>query len=211
MDALGPVAVFAMYVFGLALVAAAGLVDCLSDNPRGARLRAMAALSAGAIVPVAIVWAALCSVGMGAGGAWLAVVGAIPLVASRFFSWSQKHGGVAHRVAAWPFWSVAVCLSGVLVAGGEVVTALLLLLVPALVVGVCGMELTRAAFRPAPARTNAEVLAFLAPTHGLPTCAVCAEAVRNRKLTCPQCRAVQHRECWEFNGSCGACSSQRLA
>lgn len=211
MDVPGPVAVFAMYVFGLACVAAAGLVGCLNDDPRGARLRAIASLSAGAIVPVAIVWAALYTVELASGGSWLLLVGAIPVLAARFFSWSQKLGGQAHRVAAWPFWSVAVCLSGVLVVGGDVVTALLLLLVPVCVLGFGAIELTRAALRPAPARTNAQVLAFLAPTHGLPTCAVCAEAVRNRKLTCPQCRAVQHRECWEFNGSCGACSSQRLA
>lgn len=209
MEFLGPLSVMMITVFSVAFAAAGGLAASLNEGPgdHGAFTRAVAALSAGAYVPFLIVWGALHAVNAHSLPLLILICGVVPLFARRTVAWSAQKGGYLHRVAAWPIWSLAVCLSGVFVAGGEIVTGFLFLLAPALLLGVAAMD----AMKPAKVRTNAEVLAFLAPTHGLDTCAVCQEAVRNRKIACPQCKAVQHRECWEFNGSCGGCASQRLA
>lgn len=82
---------------------------------------------------------------------------------------------------------------------------------PAVLLGAVALGAVRAMFRPAP-RSNAQVLAFIAPTNGLTACAVCEEPVRNRRVTCASCNTVQHRECYEFIGHCGAsgCLCQRV-
>src|SRR5882724_11220763 len=38
-------------------------------------------------------------------------------------------------------------------------------------------------------------------TSGL--CPVCRSASDGKTIECPDCHAVHHRECWDYNGGCG--------
>lgn len=195
----------------IALGAGLGLVGCFAEEerPRTAWLRAISALTAANLVALATGLLGLESIApeLGVLAVPLAVLAValmvgLPLVAVIAHRASAASGGFLHRVAAWPFWSLAVGLGGAVLVGAQSAQGFVFLLAPALLLAVGVAELLRGTARSRP-RSTAQVLHFIAPVTGLASCAVCQEPVRNRRVTCSACAATQHKECFEFMGHCG--------
>ena len=204
----------------LAIGAGLGLVACVAERPGagGPKVRSVTAITAALVVAAVVgLQGADLIVEGNAGLAWIgALTLAIPLllipaIALALHDASAKTNGWLHSAAASPFWSLAIGMAGLVTVGGHAGDGFLFLLAPATLLGVLAADIARAALR-TPVRSNPDALQFLAPATGLATCAVCTEAVRNRRVTCSSCRAVQHKECFEFAGHCGAagCMSTRV-